>query len=358
LDFVGHQRAEFRFDLRLRALTGVPRRRLPDVLPNPPLPAGCHLQLDDVVTEMVLDNVRRAIRVSWKDLAADLRSMPEASLAEFLAETGHELEDLYRSGKGGWTELRRRAQGRSAPEDDADRKLGRAIGRLLHVDDPVRLAYLREGVMEDPRLLAMLHVALVGGDVPFDSGDTVLQLLDAHPERREELREVASVLEERMHRVTHAAGGLPLRVHARYTKNEALAAFGIDRPGNVREGVKWVPEAGADVFFVTLRKTEGFSPTNMYNDRAISPTLFHWESQSTTRTGSATGQRYVTGGSTVHLFLRETKTPDGSLGAPPFLYAGTMTFVSSEGDRPMQILWELDRPLPADVFHQASLLTT
>ncbi|MDP9864800.1 MULTISPECIES: DEAD/DEAH box helicase [Streptosporangium] len=357
LDFVGHQRAEFRFDLRLRALTGLPRRRLPEALPNPTLPAGCHLQLDSVVTEMVLANVRRALRLPWKDLVTELRSMPEISLAGFLEETGLELEDLYRSAKGGWAELRRRAENRPVVEDDADRKLGRAIGRLLHVDDPVRLALLRDDSTDDQRLLAMLHVALLGGDVPFDSGKGVLNLLEIHPQRREELREVASILEERMHRVTMEVAGLPLRLHARYAKNEALAAFGVDRPGNVREGVKWVPEAEADVFFVTLRKSKGFSPTTMYNDRAISPTLFHWESQSTTRASSPTGQRYVNGGSTVHLFLRESKDEDGSLGAPPFFYAGPMTYVSSEGDRPMQVLWQLAHPLPADVFHQASLAT-
>ncbi|MER7128154.1 DEAD/DEAH box helicase [Streptosporangium saharense] len=358
LDFVGHQHADFRFDLRLRALTGLPRRKLPEALPNPTLPAGCHLHLDSVVTELVLANVRRALRLPWKDLVAELRSMPEVSLARFLEETGFELEDLYRSGKGGWAELRRRAENLPVVEDKADQKFGRAIGRLLHVDDPVRLAMLRDGSTKDPRLLAMLHVALLGGDVPFDSGKGVLSLLASHPRRREELREVASVLEERMHRVTTEIEGLPLRLHARYSKNEALAAFGVDRPGNVREGVKWVPEARADTFFVTLRKSKGFSPTNMYNDRAISSTLFHWESQSTTRASSPTGQRYINGSSTVHLFLRETKEEDGSLGAPSFFYAGPMTFVSSESERPMQILWKLAHALPADVFHQASLAAT
>ena len=38
-----------------------------------------------------------------------------------------------------------------------------------------------------------------------------------------------------------------------------------------------------DAFFVTLKKSEAdYSPTTMYRDYPISPTLFHWESQSTT----------------------------------------------------------------------------
>ena len=42
-----------------------------------------------------------------------------------------------------------------------------------------------------------------------------------------------------------------------------------------------------DAFFVTLKKSESdYSPTTMYRDYPISPTLFHWESQSTTSVAS------------------------------------------------------------------------
>jgi hypothetical protein len=94
----------------------------------------------------------------------------------------------------------------------------------------------------------------------------------------------------------------------------------------------------------------------MYADRAITESLFQWESQSTTRTDSPTGQRYIhhaERGSSVHLFLRESKEADGDLGAPPYLYAGPMTYVEHTGDRPMRIMWELAGPLPADMFHAA-----
>lgn len=49
-----------------------------------------------------------------------------------------------------------------------------------------------------------------------------------------------------------------------------------------------------DVFFITLKKSERlFSPTTRYNDYAISPWEFHWESQSLTREASLIGQRYI-----------------------------------------------------------------
>ena len=98
----------------------------------------------------------------------------------------------------------------------------------------------------------------------------------------------------------------------------------------------------------------------MYADRAISPTLFQWESQNATSDDRGAGERYVhhvERGSTVHLFFRETKEADGDLGAPPYLYAGPATYVSHTGDRPMRILWKLEHELPADIFHSARVAT-
>jgi hypothetical protein len=86
--------------------------------------------------------------------------------------------------------------------------------------------------------------------------------------------------------------------------------------------------------------------------------LFQWESQNSTAEKSPTGQRYVNHremGTSVHLFVRETKTADGSLGTPPYLYAGPMTYVSHTGERPMRILWHLAQALPADVFAAAKV---
>jgi superfamily II DNA or RNA helicase/HKD family nuclease len=387
LDFIGGQHTKFRFDLRWRALTGISRRSLAEAVTDdfPTLPSGCHIQLDRVAKKVVLDNLRAAVPSSKKSWVAELRQLGDVGLADFLAETGLEIEDLYRSGTvGGWVGLRRLAGlDPSAPGPD-DRELSRAYGRMLHLDDPDRLDLLTRiagggpgsgalagagpggagpvgGLAAAERLLDMVYFSLWGGSAPLVERDERLARLRVDPARRDELRQLADVLRERIHRVTpEPVGRVPLRVHARYSRNEACAAFGMDNPSSLREGVKWLPDEQADLFFVTLVKAEHhFSPTTMYQDRAITDELFQWESQSTTSSASATGQRYIQHaerGSTVHLFVRETKVADGSLGAPPYLYAGPMTFVSHTGDRPMRILWQLRHPLPADVFSAARVI--
>ncbi|MFG3685432.1 DUF3427 domain-containing protein [Micromonospora sp. NPDC047740] len=366
LDFIGGQHANFRFDLRWRALTGVSRRAVEAVVRDdfPSLPSGCHIELDRVAKEIVLANLKSAMPTSKKGLVTELRQLGDVSLAEFLRATGLEIEDVYRSASiGGWAGLRRLAGLDTSTGGPEDRELGRAIGRMLHIDDVDRLTLLlRVAGGAHPgggRLLDMLHFSLWGPSVPLAERDARLKRLWAEPARCAELRQVAEVLRDRIHRVTEepTSARVPLRVHAHYSRNEACAAFGMANPGSLREGVKWLENEQAELFFVTLVKSEEhYSPTTMYADRAITETLFQWESQSTTSSASATGQRYINhekSGSTVHLFVRETKVADRDLGVPPYLYAGPMAYRKHSGDRPMRIIWELTHPLPADLYGAA-----
>lgn len=379
LDFIGNQHREFRFDLRYRALTGLGRRELAHAVKHgfPTLPAGCHLVLDRQASETVLDNVRAALKVNWKGLASELRRLGDVSMGAFLAETGVTLDDLYRGGHGGWTGLRRAAGLETRPPGDHDVRLGRAFGRLLHLDDLERLDFLTTlldaatpptitaASSRRARLFAMLHFGLWGWDAPLDQVDAGLVRLWGKPARHAELAELIPLLRDRIRRVTPAeqpVGDRPLHLHAHYSLAELLAAFGVPNPSTSRgAGVKWIADEKADVFWLNLRKTEKhFSPTTMYADRAISPSLFQWESQNSTVAARGAGDRYVhhaERGSSVHLFFRASKDSDGALGAPPYLYAGPATYVSHTGDRPMRIVWKLAHDLPADVFHAASVAT-
>jgi superfamily II DNA or RNA helicase len=375
LDFIGNQAAEFRFDLRYRALTGVSRQGLAREIEHgfPTLPPGCHIDLDRDASKLVLANVKSSLQTNWNGLASELRQLGDVDLVTFLAETGLDLEDIYRRHRGGWAGLRRMVGLDNRPPGTDDDRLARAFGRMLHIDDLERLAFISELLGRDRsptsagrpqrerRLLAMLHFSLWSWNEPLHQLDAGLERLWSNPARREELLDLTRALHDRIRRVTPAldsGGNVPLHVHAHYSLPELLAAFGVPNPATSRgAGVRWIEDEKADVFWFNLRKTEKhFSPTTMYADRAISPTLFQWESQNATAEASRTGQRYIhhrDRGSSVHLFFRESKTSDGDLGAPAYLYAGPATYVSHSGERPMRILWKLDHKLPADVFHSA-----
>jgi hypothetical protein len=207
----------------------------------------------------------------------------------------------------------------------------------------------------------MLHSALWGGRHTFETYDEAFAALWAERAVLEELRELLPILDRISSTLTKGApvaGGVPLLVHARYTRDEVLAALDLSsasKPASLREGAKHVPAHGVDIFFVTLHKTEkAYSPTTMYKDYAISRDLFHWESQATQSPGTPTIRRYENQADNNHqvlLFVRDRKSEGGV--TLPYVFAGPMSYVSSTGARPVAFTWRLEIPLPETTFESA-----
>lgn len=372
LDFVGLHRREFRFDRRFQALLGGSRRHVEQQVERgfPFLPAGCHLELEPRAREIVLESIRRAVPSQWAAKADELRRLAQegsGSLRAFLDGSGLALEDVY-TGARGWSDLKEAAGLPTGPSGPSEEALRRACGRLLHLDDRERLDTYVELLaspappsVEDlasrqARLVRML-VASVCDSVIKKATSLAegVALLWKHPQVRAELAELFDLLRDRIdHRhcelgATHA--DVPLRIHARYSRLEILAACRPEPRAQVpawQTGVHWVPEAKADLLAFTLDKTTGqFSPTTRYRDYAISRDLVHWESQSVTRADSETGRRYQEHerlGTSVLLFARER------VDQRAFWFLGPATYVRHEGERPMAITWRLRHPLPGDLY--------
>lgn len=379
LDFVGHHRKEFRFDQKYRALTGSTRRGLIDGIERgfPFLPSGCQIVMDKQAQTIVLDNIRSQISNRWPQMVAELRSYGERELSRFLEESSLELADVLRKGQRSWTQLRRAAGLPTRDGSHLEEKLLRRVRAFVHVDDRDRAEAYRHLLADaaptyadlsptERRMAEMLFFSLWpdgGGHLTYAAG---LRALREEQALRDELRAVVDLsFEAARHQVSDLEGSLrevPLRVHARYQREEVLAALGYvspdsRKPNSFREGVLYVPDLNVDAFFVTLKKSEAdFSPTTLYRDYAISPTLFHWESQSTTSVTSATGRRYISGASTILLFVRQEK--DDEFGTSPYLFAGPMSHVTHQGSRPIAITWELEHALPADFFAVAAVVAS
>jgi len=214
----------------------------------------------------------------------------------------------------------------------------------------------------------MLFFSLWPDGGGFDSYDSGLASLAAEPAARDDLRQVVALGLAGAERLSSRLGGelglRPLRVHARYSREELVAALDYvsiegRKPNSFREGVLFAPAANADAFLVTLHKSEAdYSPTTMYQDYAINAELFHWESQSGTTVASRTGQRYLNHreqGSHVLLFTRANKVSEFGSGAP-YLCLGEADYVEHRGERPIAITWRLRTPMPAADFTVASVV--
>ncbi|MDQ3383742.1 MAG: DUF3427 domain-containing protein, partial [Actinomycetota bacterium] len=364
LDFVGNHRAEFRFDQRYRALTGSTRSQLIRDIDNgfPFLPSGTQIVLDRQTQATVLAHVRANVTTRWAQITAELRGHPTSDLQTFLAQSGVELADVIAKSDRSWARLRREAGASVPPAGPREAQLLKRVRALAHVDDPDRAAFYLRWLADDApdydaaspaeqAFFRMLGFSLWPDGGGFTAYQQMVTALRAEPALRQDLHAVISLgLEEAQHVTTALQGDLgsrPLRVHARYTREELVAALDYvsvegRKANSFREGVLYVPQAEADAFLVTLRKSEAdYSPTTMYQDYAISPDLFHWESQSVTTAASPTGQRYLhhrERGSHILLFARDTKVTDLGSGAP-YLFLGAADYVSHRGERPIAITW-------------------
>ena len=372
LDFVGTHRREFRFDRRYRALIGGTRRDIENAVKQgfPFLPAGCYMHLDQKASDIVLRSLREAIPSRWPARVEELRIVhakyPEVSLSKFLAKSGLDLPDVY-EGSRSWSDLCEAAGVPIRPRGEHEVPLRRALGRLLHVDDDERIATYRRlvesrtppelsAMSERERRLVRMLVASLGDQVLIKdhSLQDAVALLWSHPQVRAELAQLLVELDDR---VDHLHGKLdrhpdvPLQVHARYSRIEIFAAFGIGATARVapwQTGVYEAKDANAELLAFTLDKSTGaFSPTTRYRDYAISPTLVHWESQSMTRADSETGLRYQNherDGRSIMLFTR-LRADDRA-----FWFLGPATYRGHVGEKPMAITWELHTSLPGDLF--------
>ena len=392
LDFIGQQRREFRFDVKFRALLNASRKRMQTMLEDeaPNLPSGCQLVLDRVSREIVLDNIKSQLRLNKPALVKEIRYHGTTVLGDFLEESGRDFGDIYRRTGDSWTELLRKAElidARSpweesleafnAEQQREERELLKRITRFLHIDDAERAeAYSLLLSVDAPRYdelgdrqktyARMLFFTFWDDGNGFSSYDEGLDRIRVHGHVVEELR---ALMNRGVEQSPHSPRGLgmglqhvPLYSHATYWRSEILAALGygfLEKGKGVshREGVAWCPETSTDAFFVTLNKNEAsHNPNTLYKDYAISPDLFHWESQNATSPESPTGRRYLnrkSHGSHIVLFTRDVAEDSNGM-AQPFTCLGPADYVQHKGAKPIAITWKLQREMPVDVFTAAS----
>jgi superfamily II DNA or RNA helicase len=381
LDFIGQAHQSYRFDVRYRALLSDPTRSVAREAEEgfEHLPAGCSIRLERLARQYVLDNIRRAIHAGTAGLENELRTFAEnlgraPSLGEFLDHFRLEPDDLYRRGIS-WSRLCARAGLQEDWQEPDEERLTKGLRRIEHIDSP---AYIRATLaMVDPanaantadpvaeRFRLMAHYGL--WTKTFEATpEASVERLRANPVLVEELREL---LAWRLGRVDVVPPRVdlpfmcPLEIHSAYTRDEILAGLGHwtwDFAANrgMREGVVHMPAIKTDAFLFTLQKTDrDYSPTTMYQDYAISETLVHWQSQSTTSAQSPTGKRYIghrLQGQTILLFAREFKE-HRNLSAPYF-FLGPADCQSHEGSRPISFVWQLRTPLPAKLYRRLARL--
>lgn len=381
LDFVGQVHRRYRIDRKLAALLRHTRRRIDREIERdfPNLPPGCSIQFERVAREHVLENIRHSL--------GNLNAFVPEAIRTFEAETGRpltfrdfieetELSPVELLKSKTWSEWKDLAAGTRTVIDPDLPEARKTLRRFaLRTDRELlekaqRLTASR--VAEEPAAYglsdeesAMLHYLLWSGDGKQVGVDNYRESFQRWLDNPSAAADLAEIIGWRRTRSPYPTFSLalpfpcPLRVHAAYGLREITAAFGkasLETSGPAGTGVIHLDTARVYLHLVTFRKEErDFAPTTRYQDYPVSPTVLHWESQSNTARGHTTGQNYLhfqERGYTILFFARLEKRIDGE--TAPYLFLGpAKSLLSCEGERPIQMLWELEHPMPAELFEEA-----
>ena len=376
LDFVAQASRNYNYASRYMALTSGSHYTAQEEIRKgfPHAPKGCYIQMEEIAQKRVLENIQNQLRKDewYRDCVTALAEQKgePPTLKEFLLAAQVEPETFF-TGKRSFGRLLADAEliPGFAPTD-SEKVLTAALPRLLAIDSPAWLRFLKKAFTQELWPLSELESQYLRmwqftvwtkdyEDCSMNGPWEGITRITGNPVLKREVLELLEVLWDRISLVPQSAGLMwpcGLEVYCQYSRDQIFAALGLSKPNSVREGVKYLHPANSkaavdtDVFLVTLNKSEKeFSDTTLYEDYSIDSHTFHWQSQSTTTADSKTGQRYIhqkENGSVVLLFVREKKQ-DCYKRTMPFTFLGQATYIQSSGNRPMTILYHLQQPIPA-----------
>ena len=120
-------------------------------------------------------------------------------------------------------------------------------------------------------------------------------------------------------------------------------------------------QANVEAMFVDIIKNREEGSTTNYDDKALTPYLFQWDTQNRVRPESKEGQAYINETQTMLLFVQEQKTfAEDNSRTMGYVYLGRVTLNSLEyksfGSRKqMQIVWNMLESIPGSVMHFARI---
>ena len=372
LDFIGQANKNYNFESKFAALLNNTSRGVLGEISNgfASVPRGCYIQLEKKAKEYILNNIRASFGAT-AGLISKLSDFEAVSglpltLSNFVEYNHIDVRTIY-AHENSFSRLSVRAGVRDNFLEDGEGLITKALARICAIDSRRWLRFLLDtlpnietkfaGDFDDchKRMLRMFEFTVWPNTDGSDNIARTIEKITSLKENPVMFGEMISLMQYNYEKIDFVDEPVdlgfdcPLDLHCSYTRDQIFVALDYLKPSVVRQGVKWLPDKGIDVFINTLNKSEkNYSPTTMYNDYSINEWLFHWQSQSTTSEDSPTGQRYihhVERGTKVVLFVREYE--NDIIGTAPFTFLGLAEYVSHEGSRPMSIIWRLKRPIPA-----------
>lgn len=386
LDFVGNARPEYNFENKFRALIGKTstpvKKEVEDNFPH--LPLGCSIILEKKAKEFILNNITAATALNQNQLILKIKTFQHQTtlplnLKNFAEFFDIPLQLIYKqSRKFGWKRLCQMAGIIDDFESENESQILSAmtnkwlstasssyfnfILKLAKKGFKIKIADLTK---IEKTMALMLHYDVWQSAGGFKSLEDSINHIGKNKILVEEIVELMEILIDKIdfkEIEIDLPYNQPLKLHARYTRAQILAAFGLSsfaKKSSNREGVAKNDELNTELLFINLIKSEeDFSPTTMYDDYAINERLFHWQSQNSVGPNTPKGLSYIThkeNQKKILLFVRE-KSSDEFGNAMGYVFVGEGTLNHYYDSKPMSVEWELKEPLPHFLWKDAAKL--
>lgn len=381
LDFVGNSRVEYDFEHKFRALIGKTnssvQKEIEDDFPH--LPLGCSIVLEKVAKENILNNIRNATSSNKNILVHKIRNFENVTslplnLNTFLQFYNIPIQSVYR--RYSWSKLCQLAGKMEYENEEYEKEILSLIGNKLlstvsysYFKFVLELAKNNFKILnssfseKEKQMLLMLHYDFWPNGNNFNSLQESICAIGKNPVYTKEIIEVLEILIDKIdfnEFEIELPYEQPLKLHARYTRDQILAAFQFstfEKKSSNREGVAENKALSTELLFIDLIKSEeDFSPSTMYNDFAINEYLFHWQSQNSTRSDYGKGLTYISHqqlGKLILLFIRE-KAKDEFGNTMGYVFIGEGNYKEHYGSKPMSTTWELKEPMPNYLWKQSA----
>lgn len=385
-DYVGNCRAEFNYSDRMRAIIGRTSMSVEEEMERdcPHLPLGCKITLEPKAKEYIMANIRGAIkRFTTRKITAlvqnfDRNHSVPLTLKNFIEVYQVPLNKLYKERT--WNQLLCESE-IETQLSKFNQELSRAVYRKwLATDSYSYFSFIHKLAQDkfkvkvcdlsaiDQKRLLMLYYDLFETAGRFKNLQNMIDELSEDHVLCNEIEEILELLLSKTKALekedNSTLNGFPLKLHGIYTKAQIQVAIGtstLERKSPAREGAERNKSLNVEAMFVDIIKNREEGSTTDYDDKALSPYLFQWDTQNSVRPESNVGQAYINQTQTMLLFVREQKTfAEDKTRTMGYVYLGRVTLNDWEyknlGSRmQMQIVWNMIEPIPGSVMHFARM---
>lgn len=390
LDFVAQANKSYNYESRFRALVGRSSMSIEKEIKKGFvfLPRGCTITMEKQAQDYILKNIHEAI-FNLSRLRKECRMFTQntgqaLTYENFINNFNLDWRIVYKS-PGSWARLKKQSGIEVADFDEQNKYtklLEGGLSRLYHTNSYQYLTYLSKlmangmnhpanATKREDKFLQLFYYTVWMDDVDklnkmyglaFANREDVVRSVSQLSWFMEELHFMVSLRLSQLNLSTHwlkIDDQAEIELYGCYSSDEIHLLL-ENKLGRWQVlGAQYNKERKFAMIFVTLNKSDKeYSPSTRYEDYAISPEQFHWQTMNKVRQNSVEGQRIIQqhqNGWKFILFVRDSKQDEYGI-TNAYYCLGLMDVDRFHSECPMNVIMNMQNNIPGFILDSAKAI--